>query len=193
MLKSWLNKLKAEFVLYLFPEEITRENVNNNIPHHSCYKITILALACAFDKRVEECEEFLSALLSLGAVITHDCFVDSRRYKFLLEAGADPNVCDATKRPLIIHCIATSQYDLCRLLIDYGANSPERGGYFPTYASISNHRVSECRQALLALLRACNQSSSPLRGMMIQIATQVWRMKGGDGCGARGHNWDIIA
>lgn len=151
-------------------------------------------MACTFDKRVEECEEFLSALLSLGAVITHNCFVDPWQYKFLLEAGADPNVCDDTKTQLITHCIVTSKYDLCRLLIDYGANSPEKNDYFSTYASISNHRVSECRQALLALLRVCNQSSSPfgaaLRCVMIQMATQVWRMKGGDGCGARGHKWD---
>jgi hypothetical protein len=194
MLKSWLNKFKTRYIFCCLPDEITRENVNTTLRYTDGYETTILELACRYDKYIEKCEEFLSTLLSLGAVITYNCFIDPPRYKFLLEAGADPNICDPAGSSLIRNCLKTSKYDLCRLFIDYGAKSPEKKGYFPTYASISNHRVFQCRKALLALIRTCKRSKFPaLRGIMLCLAKQVWRLRGGDGCGARGHKWDIIA
>lgn len=190
---------KAKITCPNFPDVVTKENVN--IPYH---KISILDSALLYGNT-----EVASVLIQMGAKVQSKSILRLCNYKFLepiLEMGIVTP--DQTRE-----CYQSNSPggDRCILFVDYGIPAPRSWAYYvrlestgrlERYTTLSEARVQECRKALLALLRCCNQSSSHIKGgfagraafgalrsMMIQIATQVWRLKGGEGVGPRAHGW----
>lgn len=197
------------------PNVVTRENVNQS--YESIYENrTLLELA------VDDFYTFknvIPILLSLGATIKCSCLLDKDAATYFLDLGANPNMpFNSSMTPFNLfetYVLFATDISLGNILIDYGGKptggwsrfiSQNQQAIFSTriinygrYAILSNRRVDECRKALLALLRICDNNSSytkgpfgALRGVMIQMASQVWAMRGGEGCGARGHKWVIL-
>lgn len=124
----------------------------------------------------------------------------------------DPRLSNIVSTHTFTHIINATNarfYDwFFELLMDYGSNM---GAPYDiklhrstNYMLFVKEAIAECRRALLALLSACNASKlhnrggfapkgafGALRGIMIQIASQAWAMRGGEGCGARAHKWKI--
>lgn len=171
-------------------EEITKENVNNTFNSSGR---RIIDYAVIYEDLYES---YIPWLLLLGATVNATTLYSTHQnhVKFVLEAGLDVTTVSIERAAVHFH-----EYNLY-LLINWGVKLPSKFIHFPynapgpvalkEYASLSNARVQECRKALLALLRICNQSVfRPLRDGMIQMATQVWRFKGGEGVGPRSHKW----
>jgi hypothetical protein len=140
--------------------------------------------------------ETTSWLLNLNATISYfelsNCQVPSL-LNLLLEAGGNPNCYNGE---FIINDRRRLRYHwFCEMLIDYGSDTSNmvishlRGSF--DYVNLSNHRVQVCRQTLLGLIRVCKGSKylRGLRGVILEIAKQVWAMRGGEGCGPRGKRW----
>jgi hypothetical protein len=120
---------------------------------------------------------------------------DEKRYhltSILLECGLD-----ITKKSQSGHTILDS--NIIRMLLDMGVPLSEKltrmdsgfksnWEYAKSYNTIVQSRISTCRQVLLALIRTCRRSKlrPAQRGVILEIAKQVWRQRGGEGCGARG-------
>lgn len=111
---------------------------------------------------------------------------------YLLDAGANVNVvandgCD----------ILSNARDkrIIELLIDAGVNvQPGQiiDRYPHEYYALVQKRISSCRQSLLTMMHACTISRfRPLVEMLLSAARQSWVMRGGEGCGPRGHHWEL--
>lgn len=204
--ESFLKFIKGSFHI----TNITKENVNNYI---KCPKGVLPSFTCLIEMITPDYVYYkyvFPYFLSLGVTITNRSFLgcDHVYIRPLLEYGFDTN-------RIISPCLRIGR-DIF-LLIDFGAKIPDwtktevehyKIEEIEAYASLSDRRVQECRKALLTLLRACTESSSyskgpfgggaafgggagfaALRDMMIQMTYQVWRIRGGEGCGPRGHKW----
>lgn len=118
----------------------------------------------------------------------------------------DPGLSNIVSAHTTTHIINTTnalRYEwFFELLMDYGSNMGAPYNRRHNYILLVKYRIAECRRALLALLSACDTSKlhnrgpfgggagfAALRGIMIQIASQAWAMRGGEGCGPRGHLW----
>lgn len=118
----------------------------------------------------------------------------------------DPKISNIVSLHTTTHIINTTnalRYGwFFELLMDYGSNMGAPYNRRNNYILLVKHRIAECRNSLLALLSACDTSKlhnrgpfgggagfAALRGIMIQIASQAWAMRGGEGCGARAHLW----
>lgn len=172
-------------------KEITKENVNNTFRGSGK---RIIDYAVVYDDLYEK---YIPWLLSLGATVNATTLytADQNHVKFILEEGLDVRtVCFETA---VTHF---QKEDNIFLLVDWGVTVPSKFIIFDNdlegpnelraYASLSNARVQECRKYLLALLWYCKLSNlHPLWGVILQMATQVWRLKGSEGVGPRGHEW----
>lgn len=124
----------------------------------------------------------------------------------LIDYGADVFATSNADKNVMDYSLTSLDNDLFKILLDASAPLPEEPhkradafvkrnyAYVMQYHSIIvQQRVSSCRQSLLALLNSCDKSKlRPLRGVMIQMASQVWAMRSGsvgEGCGPRAHGW----
>jgi hypothetical protein len=192
-----------------YPIQFTKDNINEQVYFaHRDSNWTVLECVIQFDS---DYTDIVREILELGGTITQLSVLKAhpQYYKLLLEFGLDANylVHDKPKTCLLQQALNEyAKFEDMSCLIDYGAKIPNRWERIinapllrqvEKYALLSNHRASSCRQALLALIRVCKHSrlrpaQRPLwglRGVILEIAKQVWRMRGGEGCGARAHNW----
>lgn len=203
-MEGFLQRLKLQYNNIKFPNSITNENVNlvlwEDRKLHTFFELAI---------RHSEYKLF-PILISLGALFTGCCMssISSVRVaKALFKYGID-----LTKYDVGFFVGPFYTHKLGFFLIDMGCLKPYynfRTHHKETLKRLVHYynnqvlpRISSCRQSLLALLWCCTQRSSHGKGpfgggagfaalsnMMIQMATQVWCMRGGDGCGPRGHLW----
>lgn len=119
-----------------------------------------------------------------------------------IDYGADVFATSHADKNVMDYSLTSHDDELFKILLDAGAPLPKKPqitadefvkrnyDYVMQYHSTVQRRISSCRNSLLALLRLCNVSSfRALREMILQITFQVWAMRGGEGCGARGHGW----
>jgi hypothetical protein len=184
-----------------FPDVVTEENVNRKYGFEYEFK-TLLELAVYRFANAKE--KIIPSLLNIGAKIPVQCFLYVRVMKYFLELGIDPNHITTPDGYSCLDTLALYSDPIstvkAQYLMDYGArpnrewNLRTNHGYFLyEYFQLVNRRASSCRQALLALIRTCKRSKFPaLRGIVLCFAKQVWAMRGGEGCGARGHLWAKI-
>lgn len=196
------------------PNVVTKENVNESCGSWFGNR-TLLELALDY---IETKQTIIPFLINLGANITPNCILNKDYGPVFLDLGMNPNIPYSTDSPEMMsvfetHILFMKNISLGNMLIDYGGKPTGGWAHFKVqyfgllgrgdkvisyqaYSLLSDRRVQECRKSLLALLSACTNSSShtkgpfgALRGVMIQIASQVWAMRGGEGCGPRGHTW----
>lgn len=192
--------------LFVIPHVITKKNVNDII-HGNTFKTRLMEITTLHYNNYKYVFPYI---MSLEAIITAQSFVacEGVYVRPLLEYGYNPAY-------MIRPCLGIGR-DIF-LLIDFGAKIPEwtktevehyKIEEIEAYASLSDRRVQECRKALLALLWCCGGDLSltkgpfgggagfagraafgALRGIIVQMTIQVWRLRGGEGCGPRGHKW----
>lgn len=182
--------------------KITAENVNQRLFWRDRNEVNWLLLAVSWYGCTEE---IVKKILSLKPIVVYKSLRYCRYefYELLLEYGIDVHMHDEDgNRFFDTFSKMYPPLRACFLFVDYGAklsNGNEiMSKTFSEYVSISNKRVSLCRKALLALLCACNVSLFPmgrafgaLNGIISQMTSQVWRMRGGEGCGPRAHLWNL--
>lgn len=132
-----------------------------------------------------------------GNIYSYECVL------MLIEHGAIVDIKDNRNKltPLghIAHRTCIHEKQIANLLMQYGAtlaNIPDIIGipYWLKEMEIGfKQRVAECRKTLLALLFVCKVSPfRPVVEILLCIATQVWRLKGGEGVGPRAKEWESI-
>lgn len=183
-----------DFFLEILKEEgitdpITKENINKDFKHQLPFGNSRFIELATRDNMYHV--SVVLFLLSLGAEITHQSFLHSCDpiSKILLEHGFVPTAS-------ILKQWVRDDRDT-DLLIDYGAKidpywNPLGGPplQLTFYSGVSNQRVSLCRQSEKALLVFCRIGPfAALRRMVQEFAKQMWRMRGAEGCGPRGHGW----
>jgi hypothetical protein len=170
------------------PAKITSENVNTTFDN-------INILDYAINKNLQH---IVLELLKFNPRIGYYNLTACRRVemlKILLEYDPDASNCiDPRTTDHILDSYFAADPVISEMLLDYGSNYYwiRNGTLYRNndYILLVKHRISSCRQALLALIRVCRRSKlRPLRGVILEIATQAWAMRGGEGCGARAHKW----
>lgn len=192
--------------LYDCPVQFTKDNINEK-----WYRAeftdkdrswTLLELVSAYNLKTFDESAVIIEILELGGQITNRVLaqLNPKYYKILLEYGFNPDCNIYDKIPLLDSALSkyASIEEVC-LLVDYGAKIPKRWDHIinspiirqvEEYASLSDKRVQECKKCMLAMIHACNVSDfRALREILLYAARQVWRLRGGEGCGPRGHQW----
>lgn len=204
-MEGFIKYLKSNFINC--PDEITIDNVHIKLcsAHHN---LTSSFLKESLKGCYLEITKWLLTLQpSVGYFEIVSC-LNLDYLKLLLEANVDLNGSAMIGMNHVMNFFNGHHQKIkfFEMLVDYGSNtfymdiSHTKEHY--EYAAIVKRRVSECRKAILALLRCCMASSSykkagraafgpfgSLRDVMIQMATQVWGLRGGEGVGPRGHVW----
>lgn len=149
----------------------------------------------------------VNRISSTGDTYLHEIalFGDAKMIRLLFDYGADIFTLNHNGKSVIQCALSSYDFATVEVLLDLGANVPLKPvigtfGYAQClktwehakhYNDIVQKRIFLCRKTLLALLSACKQSLfRPLRDGMIQLASQAWAMRGGEGVGPRGHLWN---
>lgn len=150
---------------------------------------------------------------STGDTYLHEIawFGDAKMIRLFVDYGADIFAINHSGKSVIQCALSSYDFATVEVLLDLGAKVPtkpeigtfgyaqclETWEHAKDYNDIVQKRISSCRKTLLALLSACNASKlhngaafGGLKDIMIQMASQAWAMRGGEGCGARGHLWN---
>ena len=202
-LEGWIKHLKQTLGSNV-PDVVTKENVNELIQLQDHDRRTLLQMAVNSsytNKRM------ISQLVELGAIITCDLLFSSSLRRYFLEMGADVNQICPSGLCVLDYVIVGANLREGMDLIDYGAKPKDPYLYYLVddfdprtkdraiklheYSLLSDKHGQVCRKALLTLIRVCKGSKS-LRGLkdvILEIAKQVWRLRGGEGVGPRGHLW----
>lgn len=184
------------------PKVITSENINNPIRGSTSLfsAPTVLTIAVQGNYKATVIE-----LLKLKPDITYETLVCCNNYDMLnLLLDYDP---EAIHYSSILDCesiinswLACDCFWFFKCLVDYGMpmwalHSKHRDDE-KAYISLVKCRIDMCRKSMLTLLWCCNSELFPpkrafgaLKGIIVQMTTQAWVMRGGEGCGARGHLW----
>jgi ankyrin repeat protein len=119
--------------------------------------------------------------------------------KQLLEANASVNDIFFSRTTPLSFCCACYSIDSIvdgRLLMNYGAKLelvPSRiiiPNLLQEHNTTLLRRVATSCKSLCALLWCSRNGLFPaLRGIIIELAKQVWAQRGGEGCGPRGEKW----
>lgn len=197
-MEGFLEFLRKKCPGITFPNEITKDNINMTITS-IIFEYSFLQLAIKF-----EYFEAVRHLIELGARFTSVCATQISSVEIaskLIDCGIDLTYCGFE-----YYITDISWTSLGYFVLDNGLNFSNDCIYYYLDGRVEKFkqyydtqvlpRISSCRKALLALLWSCKHGSShgkgpfgALRNMMIQMATQVWCMRGGEGCGPRGHLW----
>lgn len=148
-----------------------------------------------------------------GQSALHKCGFYPHCVEMLLENGAETEAkANEGFTPLASYLWRNYRPESVQFLLLHGAKVENVKNtntlFIPTWVkefdATLKKRVQECRKALLALLWCCKCSNlrrqrplwggaafggragfAAVRGVIFQMATQVWRLKGGEGCGPR--------
>jgi hypothetical protein len=193
-MEGFLKHLKGKYINC--PDVITKENVNIILYHRTHNQIISSFLKESLRAGNDTA---IKLILTLQPTITYweiiSCSDNIIGLKLILETNVDLNGVAMLGDNHVINfspCGFDRYFDM---LIDYGSDmsymQKSHSKEHFDYANLVKCRISTCRKTLLALIRVRKGSRSlrGLRGVILEIAKQVWTQRGGEGCGPRGKRW----